>query len=223
MAIKVMVADDHTMVREGLRALLDADPEIEVVSEAKNGIEAFDMARKNKPDIAVLDIAMPKLNGLLVCKKIRQEIPETKVLVLSMYGEEEYVTQALRSGASGFILKDAAASELISAVKSISRGERFLSPTVSWKLVKKYIVNGKHVEVRNKAKLTNREKEVLQLIAEGYTNSEIAHILKLSVKTIQTHRSRIMEKLDIHTIAGLTRHAIKIGLVDTSQINPEDS
>lgn len=222
MPIRVLVADDHTMVREGLRALLDADRDIEVACEASNGVEALDMAKKHKPDIAIVDIAMPKLNGLLVSQRIRSEVPETKVLVLSMYSEEEYITQALKSGASGFILKDAAASELISALKAISRGERYLSPTVSWKLVKKYVVNGKTVEVREKQKLSNREKEVLQLIAEGYTNSEIARILKLSVKTVQTHRSRIMEKLDIHSIAGLTRHAIKIGLVDTSDSSPDD-
>jgi DNA-binding NarL/FixJ family response regulator len=213
MAIRVLVADDHTMVREGLRALLDADKDIEVVYEACNGLEAVNGAKKFKPDVAILDIAMPMLNGLLATKRIRLEVPETKVLVLSMYGEEEYVTQALKSGALGFILKDAAASELISALKAVCRNERYLSPAVSWKLVKKYVVNGKTIELKKKAGLTTREKEVLQLIAEGYTNSEIAHVLKLSVKTIQTHRSRIMEKLDIHSIAGLTRHAIKIGLV----------
>ena len=138
-----------------------------------------------------------------------------------MYGEEEYVTQALKSGASGFILKDAAASELISALKAIFRGERYLSPTVSWKLVKKYVMNGEMPHVKEKGKLTGREKEVLQLIAEGYTNSEMAHILKLSIKTIQTHRSHIMGKLDIHSIAGLTRHAIKIGLVKTPDTGPK--
>jgi DNA-binding NarL/FixJ family response regulator len=139
-----------------------------------------------------------------------------------MYSEEEYVTEALRAGASGFIMKDAAASELISALKTVSRGERFLSPTVSWKLVKKYVVDGRHVEVKEKEKLSNREKEVLQLIAEGYTSSEIASIMKLSVKTVQAHRSRIMEKLDIHTIAGLTRHAIRIGLVGASDAGPDE-
>ena len=222
MPIKVLVADDHTLVREGLRALLDADKEIEVVCEACNGIEALEMVRKCKPDIAVLDIAMPKLNGLLVTERIRSEIPDTKVLVLSMYGEEEYVTQALRSGASGFILKDAAASDLISALKAIHTGERYLSPTVSWQLVKKYVVNDKLPEVKEKKRLTNREKEILQLIAEGYTNSEIARILKLSIKTVQTHRTHVMQKLDIHSIAGLTRHAIKIGLVDTSKSDSKD-
>ena len=221
MAIRVLVADDHTLVRQGLRALLDADNEIEVVSEAQNGVEALDMAKKYKPNIAILDIAMPMLNGLLVTQRIRSELPETKVLVLSMYGEEEYVTQALKSGASGFILKDAAASELISALKAIFRGERYLSPTVSWKLVKKYVMNGEMPHVKEKGKLTGREKEVLQLIAEGYTNSEMAHILKLSIKTIQTHRSHIMGKLDIHSIAGLTRHAIKIGLVKTPDTGPK--
>ena len=221
MAIRVLVADDHTLVRQGLRALLDADNEIEVVSEAQNGVEALDMAKKYKPNIAILDIAMPMLNGLLVTQRIRSELPETKVLVLSMYGEEEYVTQALKSGASGFILKDAAASELISALKAIFRGERYLSPTVSWKLVKKYVMKGEMPHVKEKGKLTGREKEVLQLIAEGYTNSEMAHILKLSIKTIQTHRSHIMGKLDIHSIAGLTRHAIKIGLVKTPDTGPK--
>jgi DNA-binding NarL/FixJ family response regulator len=216
MPIRVLVADDHTMVREGLRALLDGDTEIDVVSEVSDGLEALEMVRKHKPDIAILDIAMPKLNGLLATKRIRSEVPETKVLVLSMYGEEEYITEALKSGASGFILKDAAASDLISALKAVSRGERYLSPTISWKLVKKYVVDGKPTEVRERKRLSSREKEILQLIAEGYTNSEIAHTLKLSVKTVQTHRSHIMAKLDIHTIAGLTRHAIKIGLVDRS-------
>lgn len=222
MPIRVLVADDHTLVREGLCALLAADNTIEVVAEAQDGVDALNKCRECKPDIAVLDIAMPKLNGLLAAKRIRSEFPEVKVLVLSMYSEEEYVTEALRAGASGFIMKDAAASELISALKTVSRGERFLSPTVSWKLVKKYVVNGRHVEVREKEKLSNREKEVLQLIAEGYTSSEIASILKLSVKTVQAHRSRIMEKLDIHTIAGLTRHAIRIGLVGASDAGPEE-
>lgn len=216
MPIRVLVADDHTLVREGLCALLAGDDGIEVVAEAQDGIEALDKCREYKPDIAVLDIAMPKLNGLLAARRIRSEYPEVKVLVLSMYSEEEYVTEALRAGASGFIMKDAAASELISALKTVSKGERFLSPTVSWKLVKKYVVDGRNVEVKEKEKLSNREKEVLQLIAEGYTSSEIAGVLKLSVKTVQAHRSRMMEKLDIHTIAGLTRHAIRIGLVGTS-------
>jgi DNA-binding NarL/FixJ family response regulator len=216
----VLVADDHTLVREGLCALLTADDGIEVVAEADDGVDALNKCRECKPDIAVLDIAMPKLNGLLAARRIRSDFPEVKVLVLSMYSEEEYVTEALRAGASGFIMKDAAASELISALKTISRGERFLSPAVSWKLVKKYVVNGRHVEVKEKEKLSNREKEVLQLIAEGYTSSEIAGILKLSVKTVQAHRSRIMEKLDIHTIAGLTRHAIRIGLVGASDSGP---
>ena len=216
MPIRVLVADDHTLVREGLCALLAGDDAIEVIAEAQDGVEALEKCRECKPDIAVLDIAMPRLNGLLAARRIRSEYPEVKVLVLSMYSEEEYVTEALRAGASGFIMKDAAASELISALKTISKGERFLSPTVSWKLVKKYVVNGRNVEVKEKEKLSNREKEVLQLIAEGYTSSEIAGILKLSVKTVQAHRSRLMEKLDIHTIAGLTRHAIRIGLVGAS-------
>jgi DNA-binding NarL/FixJ family response regulator len=220
MPIRVLVADDHTLVREGLCALLTADDTIEVVAEAQDGVDALDKCRECKPDIAVLDIAMPKLNGLLAARRIRSDFPEVKVLVLSMYSEEEYVTEALRAGASGFIMKDAAASELISALKTVSRGERFLSPTVSWKLVKKYVVDGRNVEVKEKEKLSNREKEVLQLIAEGYTSSEIAGILKLSVKTVQAHRSRMMEKLDIHTIAGLTRHAIRIGLVGASDSGP---
>jgi DNA-binding NarL/FixJ family response regulator len=220
--IRVLVADDHTLVREGLCALLAADDAIEVVAEAHDGVDALNKCRECKPDIAVLDIAMPKLNGLLATRRIRSDFPEIKVLVLSMYSEEEYVTEALRAGASGFIMKDAAASELISALKTVSRGERFLSPTVSWKLVKKYVVDGRHVEVKEKEKLSNREKEVLQLIAEGYTSSEIASIMKLSVKTVQAHRSRIMEKLDIHTIAGLTRHAIRIGLVGASDAGPDE-
>jgi DNA-binding NarL/FixJ family response regulator len=214
--IRVLVADDHTLVREGLCALLAGDDGIEVVAEAQDGVEALNKCRECLPDIAVLDIAMPKLNGLLAARRIRSDYPEVKVLILSMYSEEEYVTEALRAGASGFIMKDAAASELISALKTVSRGERFLSPTVSWKLVKKYVVDGKHVEVKEKQSLSTREKEVLQLIAEGYTSGEIASTLKLSVKTVQAHRSRLMEKLDIHTIAGLTRHAIRIGLVGAS-------
>ncbi len=221
MPIRVLVADDHTLVRQGLCALLAGDDSIEVVAEAQDGVDALNKCRDCKPDIAVLDIAMPKLNGLLAARRIRSDFPEVKVLVLSMYSEEEYVTEALRAGASGFIMKDAAASELISALKTVSRGERFLSPTVSWKLVKKYVVDGRHVEVKEKEKLSNREKEVLQLIAEGYTSSEIASMLKLSVKTVQAHRSRMMEKLDIHTIAGLTRHAIRIGLVGASDSGPD--
>lgn len=220
MAIRVVVADDHTMVREGLRALLEADSEIEVVSEACNGVEALQMCKKCRPDIAVLDIAMPKLNGLLVTRRLRTEMPEVKVVVLSMYSDEEYVTQALSSGARGFILKDAAASELISALKAVYRGKRFLSPTLSWKIVKKYLAASKRAEASRKQDLSTREKEVLQLIAEGYTNNEIAHILKISVKTVQTHRLHVMEKLDIHTIAGLTRYAVKTGLVGRPESRP---
>ncbi len=222
MAIRVVVADDHTLVREGLRALLDADREIEVVGEACDGIEAIEKCREQKPDIAILDIAMPKLNGLLATGRILKELPEAKVLVLSMYGEEEYVAEALRVGASGFILKDAAASELISAIKAIWRGEQFLSATVSWKMVKKYVDGKKPSGRKSKYRLSGREKEVLQLIAEGYTSSEIAHTLKLSVKTVQTHRSHIMEKLDIHTIAGLTRYAMKIGLLKNQTPGPPE-
>ncbi len=213
--IRVLLADDHTIVRQGLRALLDTHEDIEIVGEAENGRQAFEKTEQISPDIVVLDITMPYLNGIEATRKIKKMNPEIKVIVLTVHDSEEYVHQILQAGASGYLLKESAVSDLVSAINAVNKGDVFLSPTISKVVVKDYI---KHTGGETRAfdsldVLTSREREVLQLIAEGHTNREVARLLKLSVKTIDVHRARIKEKLNISDTAGLIKYSIRKGLI----------
>jgi DNA-binding NarL/FixJ family response regulator len=210
--IRLLIADDHTLVRAGIRALIEKLPEVQVVAEASDGRDALQLVRKHRPDVVLMDIAMPGLNGLEATRYIAKEFPEIPVLVLSMYASEEYVWQALRAGAAGYLLKGAELAELALAIKAVTCGETYLSPPISKHIIKDYVqrVGGKETMVE---RLTPRQREILQLIAEGVTTKEIANTLHISVKTVETHRAQLMERLGIHDIAGLVRYAIKLGLV----------
>jgi len=188
---------------------------VEVIGEAEDGREAVSMVEEYRPDIVIMDITMPLLNGLEATRQIKKRFPETKVLILSMHANEEYILEMLEVGASGYIVKRAAPEELMLAIQAVSRGGKFFSPSVSTKIVKELLKKGTAGKYKSlHHSLTSREREVLQLIAEGHTSREIAEILFISVKTVDAHRSHIMEKLDLHNVADLTRYAIQKGIID---------
>ena len=218
-SIRVLLADDHTLVRAGIRALLEEVANLQVVAEAGDGQEALRLIQGHKPDIVLMDIAMPGLNGLEATARVKKEASNVGVIILSMHANEEYILRALQAGATGYLLKDSAAEELELAVKAVTRGETYLSPGVSTHVIS-YMrrVNEREGEKPETAThplhdLTSRQREILQLIAEGKTTKEIAALLYLSVKTVETHRSQLMDRLGIHDIAGLVRYAIRVGLV----------
>jgi DNA-binding NarL/FixJ family response regulator len=214
--IRVLLADDHTIVRQGLRALLEAEPDFAVVAEAATGREAVQLAKKFLPEVVVMDIAMPTLNGLEATRQIAREVPAAKLLVLSSYDDDEYVRQVTAAGAMGYLLKQTAATDLIRAVREARKGNAFFSPAIARRLTehsREAPPGGAAVPPRT-ASLTSREAEVLQLIAEGRANKQIAAELSISIKTVEKHRQRVMNKLNIHDIAGLTRYAISKGIVE---------
>jgi DNA-binding NarL/FixJ family response regulator len=212
--IKVLLADDHALVRAGIRALLEKLIGIEVVGEADNGREAIRMVKEQNPNVVLMDITMPDLNGLEAVERIHKDNPDTCILILSVSSNEEFVAQALRFGASGYLLKGASPSELEIAIRAVMRGETYLSPVVSKQVVKQYLerVSG---GLPLFELLTPRQREILQFIGEGHTTKEIAQLLNLSVKTVERHRAELMDRLDIHDLAGLIRYAIKTKLVNT--------
>ena len=215
--IRVLLADDHTIVRQGLRVLLEAEPDITVVAEAETGRQAVQLAKEHSPDVIVMDIAMPTLNGLEATRQIIKETRAARVLALSSYRDDEYVHQLTEAGAAGYLLKQTAAAELIVAVREVKKGNAFFSPVISRRLVEQYreaFLVGSPARKKNVA-LTSREAEVLQLIAEGKPNKQIASDLSISIKTVEKHRQQVMNKLDIHDIAGLTRYAISKGVIKT--------
>ncbi len=215
--IRVMLCDDHTILREGIRLLLNSQPDIEVVAEAVDGREAVDKARTAKPDVILMDIAMPLLNGLEATKQIRRDNPNARVLVLTMYESDEYVSQMLEAGAAGYVLKKVAGSELVYALRAVYQGEAFLYPSITKRLVEDYLRRVESGQERDTFDgLTDREREVLQLIAEGHTNKEIADLLNLSVRTVQNHRAHIMEKLGMHDRGELIKYAIQKGIIELS-------
>ncbi len=211
-SMRVVLADDHTLFRAGLRALLEQLPDVQVVAEARDGREAVHMVETHHPDLVLMDIAMPGLNGLEATRRLVKEFPAIRVLILSMHKSEEYVWQALRAGAAGYLLKDADLAELALAITAVTRGETYLSPPISKHLIREY-VQRVGAEETTLERLTPRQREILQLIAEGHTTKMIAQRLGLSVKTVETHRVQMMERLDIHEIAGLVRYAIRMGVV----------
>jgi DNA-binding NarL/FixJ family response regulator len=216
--ITVVLADDHTVVRQGLRALLEAEPDIAVVGEAATGREALQLTRTLLPDVVVMDIAMPVLNGAEATRQIIRQVPATRVVVLSSYSDDEYVRELTEAGAAGYLLKQAAVTDLVRAIREAMKGKSFFSPAVSRRLIDTYqqtLLQG--VPARRRASaLTSRQAEVLQLIAEGKLNKQIAFELELSIKTVEKHRQQLMNKLGIHDIAGLTRYAISKGIVESA-------
>ena len=214
--MRVILADDHHLVRAGIRALLEGIPGLRVVGETGDGRDALDLIEKHRPEVALLDITMPGLNGIEVATRAARTSPGTRVIILSMHAGEAYVAQALRAGVAGYLLKDAAADELPMALKAVGRGETYLSPAISRQVVDAYL-RASDVAPDPLAGLTERQREVLQLIAEGSSTKEIAGRLDVSVKTVETHRAQIMERLDIRDVAGLVRFAIRAGLVSTER------
>jgi two-component system response regulator NreC len=213
--VRLLVADDHKIFRQGIKKLLEEEPDLQVVGESADGRETVKKATELKPDVILMDIAMANLNGLEATKQIKKVLPETKVIMLTMHKNEEYVLQSFQAGASGYILKEGAVEELVSAIRSIHQDKSFLSPTVSKTLVDAYLRKMETGKTETPFDLlTDREREVLQLIAEGYTNREVAKQLFISVKTVEAHRAHIMQKLNIHDIAKLVKYAIQKGLVD---------
>jgi two-component system response regulator NreC len=212
--IRVFLVDDHTVVRQGLRRILESDDEIEIVGEAGDGRTAIDLVQKLRPHVVVMDVAMPELNGIEATRQILKRVEGAKILVLSMHGDDVYVRQALKAGARGYLLKDSEDLDLIKAVKAIRAGGSFFSPPVSKVVLSGYLGDkADGGEEDGVARLTDREREVLQLIAEGKTNKEVAHALSVSVNTVETHRKHIMEKLDLHNTAELVRFAIRTKIV----------
>ena len=214
--VRVLLADDHALVRAGIRALLEGLEGVTVVAEAGNGSEILELARKHRPDVVLLDISMPGLGGLEASALLKQELSEVRVVMLSMHANEEYVLQALRAGASGYMLKDSATAELELALQAVMQGETYLSPRISKQMVEGYVqrVGGEPPKSDN---LTPRQRQVLQLIAGGHSTKEIAFRLELSVKTVETHRAQLMDRLQIRDIAGLVKYAIRNGLVTAAK------
>lgn len=213
--ITVLLADDHTVVRQGLRALLEAEEDMTVVGEAENGRQAVQMAKRLQPDVVVMDIAMPQLNGLEATRQLTKENPKSHVLILSSYSDDEYVQQLTDAGASGYLVKQTAATDLVAAIREAKKGNAFFSPAISKRLLDHYRSSlNRPPDQKKPTKLTPREMEVLQLIAEGYANKQIAGELFISIKTVEKHRQQLMHKLDIHDVASLTRYAISKGVIE---------
>lgn len=212
MAIKVLIADDHQIVRQGLRTLLEKEPDLEVVAEAENGRSTVRLVRERHPEVVIMDVAMPDLNGIEATRQIISEMPKVKVIALSMYADRRFVSNMLKAGASGYLLKDCASEELVRAIRVVLAHKTFLSPGVADIVVKDYVQTPMGPEASVFNVLSNREREVLQLMAEGKSTNQIAELLHVSVKTVETHRQQMMQKLKIHSVAELTKYAIREGL-----------
>jgi DNA-binding NarL/FixJ family response regulator len=212
--VRVLLADDHNLVRAGLRKLLESMPDIEVVGEASSGLEILELAARLQPQIVLMDIAMPGLNGLEAMARLRESAPDIQVLILSMHQSEEYVRRALLQGAAAYLLKDAAPTELELALKAVLRGEIYLSAAVSKGVMSDYVQRLRS-DQPSSSQLTPRQREVLKLLAQGQSSKEIARLLDLSLKTVDTHRSQLMKQLDIHEVTGLVRYAIRVGLISS--------
>ena len=212
MAIKILIADDHQILRQGLRTLLEKEPDLEVVAEADNGRSTVRLARESHPEVIIMDVAMPDMNGIEATRQIISEMPKVKVIALSMYADRRFVANMLKAGASGYLLKDCASEELVRAIRVVMAHKTFLSPGVADIVVKDYVQAPLGREASVFSILSNREREVLQLMAEGRSTNQIAECLHVSVKTVETHRQQMMQKLKMHSVAELTKYAIREGL-----------
>lgn len=212
---RIVIAEDHTILREGLRALLSSDPDFEIVGEAEDGRAAIRCVETLLPDLVLMDLSMPRMNGLEAIKDIKKQIPDTKIVALTVHKAEEYILATLKAGADGYVLKDAHHSELVLALKNVLSGKRYLSPGISEKVIEGYLEGRKTLKSASiYDTLTQREREILKLIAEGYKNKEVADYLCISLKTVEKHRANLIKKLDLHNAAALTAFAIEKGLVN---------
>ncbi len=212
MSVRILLADDHRMFRDGLRALLAAQTDLEVVGEAEDGLTALELAMKLRPDIVILDLAMPRLHGIEVVRRLAADLPRTRVIVLTMHSDRRFVVEALRSGAAAYVLKEAGFAELAGVIDEVRAGRLYLSPAVAEQVVRDYVRLAEAEAGSALAVLSGREREVMQLIAGGRSTKEIAGELHLSVKTVESHRKQIMDKLGLHSVAELTKYAIREGL-----------
>jgi len=213
-SIKILLADDHTVVRKGLRMLLESQPGFSVIADAADGREAVALAEKHQPNVVVMDVAMPTLNGIEAARQIMAKLPQTAIVFLSMHADEGYVLKALKVGARAYLLKDSAEYDLINAIKAVDEGKAFFSPAISKMLVEDYMRQMREREVEDSYELlTTREREILQLLAEGKNNKDVASLLNLSLYTVETHRSNIFQKLNLHTSAELILYAVRKGVI----------
>ena len=216
--IRVMLADDHTLVRAGIRALLEKLPGVEVVGEAGDGREVLKLVKLHQPDVVLMDISMPGLNGLEAAVRMAREFPDVRVIILSMHHNEEYVWRALKAGAAGYLLKKAATAELATALQRVALGEIYLSQEISTRLPKNFALDGIAHRKSPLEQLTGRQREILQLIAEGQNTKSIAEILKVSPKTVEYHRMKLMDCLNVHDVPGLVRFALRVGLIPQEKL-----
>lgn len=212
--IRVMIVDDHALVREGIMAFLKFHNDIEVVGEASNGLEAIEKAERLRPDIILMDIAMPELGGIEATLEIKKRMPDIRILILTQYDDKEYVSRLLKAGVSGYILKHAVGTDLISAIRAVAKGESYIYSSIASKVIDGFIGKGSAMNIEDPyEKLTDREKQVLKLIAEGHSHKEIANLLDISVKTVIAHQTNLSEKLDLHSRAALIKFAISKGII----------
>jgi DNA-binding NarL/FixJ family response regulator len=220
--ITVLISDDHTLLREGMRLLLEKETDIQVVGEAADGQQSVREAKRLKPDVVVQDLAMPLLNGFGAARQIAKELPTTKVLILSAYNDDQYIDHAIEAGAAGYLMKETVGDDLVRGIREVANGNAFFSPAVARRLLKSRqgrSANGNETALATKATvLTGRQTEILQLIAEGYANKQIASMLSLSIKTVEKHRQDLMNTLNIHNIASLTRYAVSSGVVESNRM-----
>ncbi len=212
--IRILLADDHTVMRKGLRLLLEGQPGFKVVAEAADGRQTVELAEEHRPNVIVMDVAMPNLNGIEAARQISSRLPQTAIVFLSMHSDESYVLRALKAGARGYLLKDSAEYDLINAIKAVGEGKAFFSPAISKMLVEDYMRQMQEREVEDSYELlTTREREILQLLAEGKSNKEVATILNLSLYTVETHRSNMLQKLNLHSVPELILYAVRKGVI----------
>jgi len=212
--VRIVIAEDHTILREGLKSLLSSNPDFEIIGEAEDGREAIRCVEKFKPDLILMDLSMPRINGLDAIKEIKKRFSETKILVLTVHKTEEYILASLKSGADGYILKDSTHAELVLAVKNVLSGKHYISPGISEKVIEGYLEGKKTLKRKSSWEtLTQREREILKLIAEGYKNKEIGDYLCISPKTVEKHRANLMGKLDLHSVSALTAFAMEKELI----------